>query len=280
METIIHATDFSKNASIALKYAHALYKKLNASLWVIHIYDATSMSSDLSETYFLPKKELRKKKNDTIKEHCINILGDDFEKDNIKIASIENSSVLKGIIKKAKDLNASLIVTGMQGKSAFKDFFMGNTTKQLIEKAPCAVLAIPANSRLRELKTIVYASDFEEEDISAISNLANIAKFFNAKIKIVHISSEKEKNGETEMEWFKEMVLQNVSYKNLEFAIFTSNDIFNFLKIYLEEVEADMVAMLEREKKGFTKKLFHEDLVKKMEHQSTIPLLSFNEINY
>ena len=53
-----------------------------------------------------------------------------------------------------------------------------------------------------------------------------------------------------------------------------------FLKIYLEEIEADMVAMLEREKRSLGKKLFHTDLVKKMEQQSLIPLISFNETNY
>ena len=58
MKTIIHATDFSKNAATALKYAHVLCRKLKARLRIIHVYDSTTMSSDLSETYFLPKKEL------------------------------------------------------------------------------------------------------------------------------------------------------------------------------------------------------------------------------
>ena len=280
MKTIIHATDFSKNAATALKYAHVLCRKLKARLRIIHVYDSTTMSSDLGETYFLPKKELSKKKNDTLKEYCISILGDDFKKTKIDIESIENTSVIKGIIEKAIKLNASIIITGMKGRNALADFFIGSTTKQLIEKAPCPVLAVPHNSVLKNIKTIVYASDFEEEDISAISELADIAKVFNARIKIVHISSENEKNGQNEMEWFKEMVEQHLNYKALEFEIYNSDDIFNFLKIYLEEIEADMVAMLEREKRSLGKKLFHTDLVKKMEQQSLIPLISFNETNY
>ena len=118
----------------------------------------------------------------------------------------------------------------MKGRNALADFFIGSTTKQLIEKAPCPVLAVPHNSVLKNIKTIVYASDFEEEDISAISELADIAKVFNARIKIVHISSENEKDGQTEMEWFKEMVEQHLNYKALEFEIYNSDDIFNFLK--------------------------------------------------
>jgi len=52
------------------------------------------------------------------------------------------------------------------------------------------------------------------------------------------------------------------------------------LKSYIDNKEADMVAMLEREKSGFLKKLFHRDLVKEMESFGKVPLLSFNEANY
>jgi hypothetical protein len=45
-------------------------------------------------------------------------------------------------------------------------------------------------------------------------------------------------------------------------------------------VNADIVVMLEREKKGFLNKWFHKDLVKKMEGYGKITLMSFNEHNH
>lgn len=280
MKTIIHATDFSQNAITALKYAYALSKKINASLWVIHIFDSTRLSSNLDEPYLFTKEELKEQKELKIKNLCIEHLETNFEKKNFQIEAIENSSVVNGIISKTDELYASLIITGMKGKSDLKDFLMGNTTKVLIEKAPCPVLAIPENAFLNNIETIVYASDFEQEDISAIYRLAEIAKIFKAKIKIIHISTKKEYNAEEQMQWFKEILEQKVSYKKIEYALFYSDDIFNFLKIYLTEVNADLVAMLERKKKGLVKKLFHTDLVKKMKNQSNVPLISFNEVNY
>ena len=58
-----------------------------------------------------------------------------------------------------------MIVTGMKGENKFKDFIMGNTTRQLLEKAPCPVLAIPEDVVFGEIKTVVYATDYEKEDI-------------------------------------------------------------------------------------------------------------------
>ena len=38
--------------------------------------------------------------------------------------------------------------------------------------------------------------------------------------------------------------------------------------------------MLERENTGFLKKIFHQDLVKRMEIYGKIPLMSYNENNF
>ncbi len=280
MKTIIHATDFSENAIAALKYAYELRLKLKANLWVIHICNFSTLSSDLREPFLLSIKESFKQKNLKLKEFCTTHLGAEINCDNVKIEVIENTSVVAGIISKANELEASLIITGMKGKGAVAAFFMGSTTKQLIKKSPCPVLAIPENATTEKLKSIIYASDFEKEDISAISKLSKMAEVFDAKILIVHISTEKEYKVEEKMEWFKELLNEKVGYDTIEYYLFYSHDIYTILNLFISEVEADMVAMLEREKKGFLKKIFHTDLVKKMETYGQVPLLSFNEKNY
>lgn len=280
MKTILHATDYSENAIAALKFATELSIKLKSNLYVIHVFNTSTLSSDLNETYLLPFKETLKQKNDVLKEFCETHMKNQVEATNLKTEAFENSNIVDGIISKADELFASLIVTGMQGKSAIKELLMGSITKKLIEKAPCPVLAIPLNAALNKLETIVYATDFEEEDISAIFRLAKIAEIFNATIKIVHISAKKDSYGHQEMEWFKELLKQKVTYEKLEFDLIFSDDTFTILKLYLDEVKPDLLAMLEREKRDFIKKIFHRDMVKRMESVSTIPIISYNEINY
>mgnify|MGYP000241390264 CR=1 FL=1 len=90
----------------------------------------------------------------------------------------------------------------------FKDFFIGNTSKKLIEKAICPVLAIPNKFDNYKVKTIVYATDFEKEDLNAIKDLTEIAKKLKSTVKIVHISTKKELKDIEQMEWFKELLEQ------------------------------------------------------------------------
>ncbi|WP_299524387.1 universal stress protein [uncultured Lutibacter sp.] len=280
MKTIIHATDFSDNAISALKYAYALSKKTKSVLWVVHIFNNATLASTLNDPILLPIEESIQQKNAKLKEFCKSHLEGEFDSLNIKIEAIEDSSVVTGIISKADELYASMIVTGMKGKRVFKELLIGSTTRKLIEKAPCPILAIPLNATLDTIKTIVYTTDFEEEDISAIFRLTEIAKIYNATIKIIHVSSKKDVDSQQEMEWFKEILTQKVTYKNLEFEVVFSDDTYTTLLQYLDVVKADLLAMLERDKKGLFKKIFHKDLVKKMESKIQIPLISFNEINY
>ncbi len=280
MKTIIFAADYSKNSVTALKYAYGLSSKLGTNLLVIHVYNLPMMFGMEFEDFYenLEKKTL-KKHNTKLKNFCKKHLGKDLTGMKIQTEAFENLSVSQGILSKTNEYNAFMLVIGMKKESAIKELFMGDTSMSLIEKSPSPVLLVPANAN-ENLKLIVYATDFEQEDIGAIFIVSQIARKFNARIVVVHIAPNSLGDGNLKMEWFKEMVQQKVTYKKIKYRVLFSEEIFETLKNYIDSNDADMVAMLEREKSGFLKNLFKRDMVKEMESFEKIPLLSFNEVNY
>lgn len=195
---------------------------------------------------------------------------------NINYVVVEAGSVAESIREKALKLNVDLIIVGTKGASRLKEFFLGSTTKILIKKAPCLVLAVPVMQEIRSFKTIAYATDFEQADILAILRLIPIAKACNAQVRIVHITTQKEYAGEQQMEWFKEMLQQKVNYDKMEFDLIFSDTILEELYRYLEEADVDLLAMLERKDNTFIESYFQRDKVKQMVSEISIPLLSFN----
>lgn len=284
MKTILYATDYSENSVAGLKYAYSISSKMKAKLLVVHVFDYPTMLDNLSlkgeDAFPDIEGDGFKKHNAKLHDFCTKNLKVDLSESNIEIEAIENKSVVKGIVSKAKEVDAFLIVTGMKGGSALREIIMGNTTKHLLEKSPCPVLTIPSDASHTQIETIVYATDFEEEDLGAIDKLTEIAIPFNAKIKIVHVSSLKEIVGKQQMKDIEEKIQKNIKYVNLELDIFYSDNAFNDLRIYLGNANTDLVAMLERESKSLTSQIFHRDLVKKMESYGKIPLISFNAKNY
>ena len=282
LKTILYATDYSENSAAALKYAYALNSQLGTRLLITHVFDYPTFlgTEELSEPFSKLEKDNFKMHRSKLEKFCDKYLGKNWNSPNIQLEIVEHKSVIQGIITIANEWHANMIVVGMKGGSGVRELIMGSTTKQLIENAPCPILAIPTDMSHDEIKTMVYATDFEEEDFQTIKRLVEIAKPLDAKINIVHISTKKEYKGDMQMEWFKDALEERITYKNIEFKLLISDDIFDSLRVYLGDVGADLVVMLEREKKGFLKKWFHQDLVKKMESYGRVPLMSFNEHNH
>lgn len=280
ISTIVYATDYSKNSAAALKYAHKLSKVLDANLVVTHVYGYPMINEGVGvENLPELRKQSLKMHRSRLEQFCENQLRDQWKAMDIKIAPVEDFAILDGILSIAADWQADLIVVGSKGESTFQDVLLGTTTKRLIKKAGCPVMAIPPDTGYTAPKTIVYATDFEQEDIYAIRRTIELAERFKSKINVVHIATKKEYAGEMQMQWFKNAMADKITYEHIELNILFSDDIFESLRSYLEEVGADLVVMLEREKHGFIKKWFHRDLVKKMHSYGKVPLLSFNEAN-
>lgn len=284
MKTILYATDYSENSELALKYAYNMSTKMDAKLLVIHVFDYPTLLDSFS---FKPEPAFPDIEGDAIKKHrsnlnafCTRVLNSNVATSNIEIEAIMNKSVVKGIVEKANEINAFLLVVGMKGVSALREIIMGSTAKKLIEESPCPVLAIPNDSVNTEMKTIIYASDFEDKDLGAIDKLTKIAKLYNANIKIIHVSSLAETMGNRLIEELEEKFLKYINYPKLELDILYSDDPFNALKIYFGNTNADLMAMLQRESNGITSNLFSRNLVMQMESYGRIPLLSFNAKNY
>jgi len=255
---------------------------MGARLVITHIFNYPTVLGIevLSEPFPQLEKDAFKKHRSKLEKFCAEHLGSEWNTPNIQLEIVENKSIVNGIISTVTKLHAFLIVIGMKGASGLREMIMGSTTKHLIEKAPYPILCVPEDTSYLPLKTIVYATDFEEEDVYAIRKLVEMAEEFDAEIKVVHISTKKEYTGEVQLEWFKDMLQQKVSYKRMNFEVLFTEDVFDALRIHLGDVGADLVVMLEREKGGFFKKWFHRDLVEKMESYGRVPLLSFKGSNH
>ena len=276
MKSILYATDYSQYSVAALKYAHSISEKFDAQLFVMHVFDTPlSLASPTSITYNRKESQRFLDHQTRLENFCVQHLGDEYGQAHPRILVAEDGSVVNGILEKALESNADLIVIGTKGASPIREYFLGSTTKGLIGQSTCPVLAVPAHSRPEMMRTFVYASDFEQADILAIQQLLKIASGYEAHIKVVHITNKHEYAGDQQMEWFKEMLREKVAYDKMDFELIFSDQIMVDLKRYLKSEGVDLLVMLERKEDGFLSNIFEGDLVKKMGTKTPVPLLSY-----
>src|SRR5690606_11640050 len=142
-----------------------------------------------------------------------------------------------------------------KGQSKLKEVIMGSTAKGLVAKAPCPVLTIPENALFKEIKQIIYASDYNQNDIAALKRLADFAEVFNAEISVLHIfNNEPVKDSETAA--FQRVLTEQVKYAHLKYDTVVSTNVADSLATYLSDNKADLLVMLEKENMGIINMLF------------------------
>lgn len=278
MKKILYPTDYSENSVSALTYAFEVARQLNAQLNVLHVYDyPTVLQTKVSE----PFPDLAK---DAYREHMKKL--EDFLSRNLAKSQkrvplhamvMEHRSVVGGIIKEARESKADLVIAGMKGGSGLRESIMGSIARGLIEKSPCPVLTIPPDSSYNSIKTFVYGATVEHADKAVLRQLVTFAKPFKAIIKVVHISSANNVESESGIRQVIESLKQEMHYEGIDYASLVSENVFDALRIYAGDENADILVMLEHKARPFVESLFHRDLVKKMEAYGRIPLLAYNQ---
>jgi len=280
MKTILYATDNSENSAAALHFSYALSKALNTNLMALHVFELPlTLASTVSYSY--SRKEVRAfgDHREKLIAFCTEHLQNEPEPLKITWKIDEGKPASDLIIKNAKELKADLIVVGTKGGSTIRKVLLGSNTTSLIKTAPCPVLAVPEDADFRGIKKIVYATDFEGDDIFSIETIVKLAKPFEATIYLLHVSPEETNTNTDQMEWFKGMLRLKVDYENMRFDLRFGEDVFDVIQKYVNEIEPDMVAMLERPDHSSIKDLRHRDFVKRMKREGHLPLLSHHKKN-
>ncbi|MCP4883764.1 MAG: universal stress protein [Flavobacteriales bacterium] len=274
MKKILFATDFSSNANKAFEFALNLAEKHQAQLIMLHVFDIPPIWTN---TYMTDPTEMIKQAVVSW-EGKLKELFDQYDTElEPTIIALKNSSTIEAILSVIDEHDPDLIVTGVKGKNMLREIFVGSTTKALLKKSPIPLLAIPENANYKDFKKVIYASDFQYFDINSLEQFIEFVMPYKPDIKIIHICTDDQYKDHEKMAWFKDLVRENISYKNISFELLLSDNLFAKLNSYIKRNDFDLIVMLEKERFSTFDKLFHEDLVWKMEFNTSIPLLSYNE---
>ena len=274
MKKILFTTDFSANATKAFHFALNMAEKHQAELILAHVFDVpTVFNYPIEYNPSEMKSNMIKDWKRSLKEFFENY----DTKVKAKFEAVEHPSVVKGILSIIEVHKPQLVIVGTRGKSRIKEVILGSTTKALVKHSPIPVMAIPEYTDQKDFEKVLYASDLREDDVQALSMLVQLVEPYQPDIEILHIYPDSEYKGIEKIEWFKELVKEHIAYERISFEILRSDDNFSTLHNHMVFNNFDLLVMLEKKRSGIIDKLFHDDLVKKMQFHTRIPLLSYHE---
>ena len=273
MKTILVPTDFSKNSINAIDYAVALAKREKAKIILLNAFHIVSPSFDIP----LPSDIINSTRIDINKK--LEMLCAEIKKTKkVKCDSIVKFDLaVDAIIETTKEVKPDLIIMGTKGASGIKEVLMGSNTASVIEKAQCPVIAVPESARFDGIKKISYASDYYASDIDAMKKLVEIAKLFNAKITVIHVSDEEftRYSEETYLNDFKSKVRKKIKYDKISYKLVFGKHLEKVLDKEIDEWHPDLLAMSTLHRNLFYK-IFGTSVTRKMAFHSEVPLMVFH----
>ncbi len=265
MKNILFPTDFSENAQVAWPFAVDIARKNNAHITVFNSYDLPYSDRSISTSLL-----------DVMKENAETNM-------NAFEAMVKNTNVSYNVIVKmgnpirmikemTKKNDIDLIVMGTKGASGIEEFLIGSNAASVIQSVDIPVLVVPPQSELKEIKTIVLASDLNLKGKALpLERLKTFASLFNANIEILHIQGENgPKAGSRD---FVESMLADAPHS---YTIVREENVEEAILNHCEAKGANILSAITK-RYNFFESLFHKSLTSKLAYHSSIPLLALHE---
>lgn len=199
MKKILVPTDFSQTADNAVNVALEIAKKANATVYFFH---TVNTAVDWSSTQLsVPSKPVTvQKQKDMYPEVSKQIAAAQAKLSELSKRAAKmnvDSKIELGYNLFHEDLGrfaeknkVDLIVMGTHGASGIKEAFLGSNTLKVIRTSNVPVLTVKNKHKAFNIKTLIYASDFEETKANKnIERVKAIANFFGASIHFVFINT-------------------------------------------------------------------------------------------
>jgi nucleotide-binding universal stress UspA family protein len=268
-------TDFSEYSERALAYAISLSRILGSDVLLHHNIEHTISSGNnayLSDKIY---QDNRQKAIEQMQNLADKYAGFAYlrKEGTVQIkTALTTQKTEESILKLIEDNQVSMLVMGTKGKGAMERIFLGSTTVDMVELAPCPVLVVPEEAQFSGWEYVVYAGEFSEADPQAVELVYFLAKELEAKLTYLHISSDEEyilddvkRLGELESQF-------TFTPTQMDFVLLTERSFKAGLKEYLSQQSVDILVMY-RQQRSFFESLWHSSLTKEMTFHSKIPLL-------
>lgn len=268
---ILCPTDFSECSLNAIEYATRLGEKYKADLVLFHVlnredYEKLSPSDPKGQYQMNFVLEKLQNLQDAVRKESLS--------KGLKSCTsvVKEGSIVKETLEYATEINAGLIVVGTEGVNDFRENMIGSRASRLVEQSNRDILVVPRKVYFKAPRKLVYATDYLEEDKIAIQKIVEVAKFFDAEIDMIHVSTAHKALDKSLHMTMVEEIEPFIKYDKVNFVLKSfRDDIALGLENYLQTAKGDILVTLS-EKKSFFDQIFSKNLSKKMAYFINKPL--------
>lgn len=186
IKNVLWPTDFSVEATEALRSAELFARAFNASITALHV--TPDFMPAMYQNSLPVQRELLRRQAELKKEAEAKIQalakkrGWEFR----KVIVIEGSPA-KRIIEKAEKEKADIIVMGKKGQSILEKLIIGSVANHVLRHSPVPVLMTKKGKRVQAIQKILVPTDFTKGEETERALAWRLAKGFGASLTLLYV---------------------------------------------------------------------------------------------
>jgi hypothetical protein len=191
--------------------------------------------------------------------------------------SSQTGDILTILNRYISGLDDCMVVLRNRGKSSLWD--PANHDIKVIQHIERPVWILPDDAEFQYYDEIVYATDYNQEDIPTMQKLIRLTRRFSPNITALHISTDDDFMARVARTGYQEMIREKTSYERISVKVLQEKEPYDMgllVNDFSTLISAKLIVVL-KENKHFLGRIFNPDSSLKIIRQAGIPVLVFHE---
>ena len=186
---------------------------------------------------------------------------------------VENGVVVDKIIETVENYNCDCICLGLFGESESNSSDGGSVTQRILRRAHIPVFTVRSSMHHFEPKTIVYCSNFYEENAQLLPKVGEVARLYDARLHLLKVVTP----GTFERTAYSKKTIEDLAAEGrvLDYraSIVNDNSIEEGVFWYAQQVGADLICAATHDRSG-VEQLFQRSVAEELSSHSQIPVMT------
>ena len=267
MKTIAFSLEDIESSWKLIRYAVLLAKDLNANVQVIFVQSPPVIygEHDFLGTVATSVHQNVLGYDNTVKIKAEKIIGElkkEISAETNITFCLEEGTYNQILTQKVEDGEIDMVMLPDQTDQSAWTQTLSNL--DIIRNVQCPIWIIAPNTKYQPLKKIIYATDYQKEDISTLKRLLALTSVFTPEIIALHVSDNIDFEKKIIKAGFKEMIKMEtgsnaISLKNIVNE--NNQNVTEILTNVAAEINADLIVVLQ-ENKNFLERIFESSFTK------------------
>jgi nucleotide-binding universal stress UspA family protein len=182
------------------------------------------------------------------------------------------------IISFSEEYGPDLVVMGTHGKGTGMGSIIGSVTAAVINRIAFPIIAVPEKYIFvgeRNVKNVLYVTDFDESDFLSLKKLMNITEQLDLDIHCVHIGDNPKEWDQVKMDGLMGYFSKAYGKTQVSYSFINQKNLLEDLDNLVREKSINIISLTSH-RRNLIDKLFRPNLPKKLFYHSGIPLLVFH----